>query len=122
MEPSELVSLNIAAASAARDAVPTLDELEAYSSRARALSDPTRLAIAIALDACGAACGSDVAWVLGRDDKLVSHHLRALKSSGAATSRRDGKMVLYELTPATRELLTLLVGDRAAEHSPVTSA
>jgi len=36
---------------------------------------------------------------------LVSHHLRVLRSADLASSRRDGKMVLYELTDAGQALL-----------------
>jgi DNA-binding transcriptional ArsR family regulator len=40
----------------------------------------------------------DLSWVVGRDEKLVSHHVRLLKSLGVVRSRRDGRMVMYELT------------------------
>jgi DNA-binding transcriptional ArsR family regulator len=35
---------------------------------------------------------------VGREEKLVSHHVRQLKHLGIARSRRDGRMVMYELT------------------------
>ena len=43
----------------------------------------------------------------GRAENLVSHHLRTLKAAGLATSRREGKMALYALTPSGRALLAL---------------
>ena len=43
-------------------------------------------------------CVCDLAWIVGREEKLVSHHVRLLKSLGVARSRRDGRMVMYELT------------------------
>jgi DNA-binding transcriptional ArsR family regulator len=43
-----------------------------------------------------------------RAENLVSHHLRALRSAGLVTSRRDGKMVLYSLAPAGHALLAAL--------------
>jgi DNA-binding transcriptional ArsR family regulator len=46
-----------------------------------------------------------LAWIVGRDDRLVSHHVRLLKNMGLARSRRDGKMVIYELTERGRALL-----------------
>ncbi len=122
MSECELLCLDLSRAEGARAALPSLDDLESVAAKARALSDPTRLAIAIALRDCGPACGCDVAWIVGRPDKLVSHHLRTLKSAGAATSRRDGKLVLYELTPECRVLLDTLtvapVGDPAAVPAP----
>jgi DNA-binding transcriptional ArsR family regulator len=46
----------------------------------------------------GELCVCDLSWISERPQNLVSHHLRALRESGLARSRRDGKMVLYELT------------------------
>jgi len=71
----------------------------------KALSDPTRLLIATALSATDELCVCDLAWVTGRAENLVSHHVRALRSAGLAGSRRDGKMVLYKLTESGRALL-----------------
>ncbi len=58
-------------------------------------------------------CVCDLAWVTGRSDKLVSHHARALRSAGLAESRREGKMVLYALTNAGRELLEAVLPARS---------
>jgi ArsR family transcriptional regulator, lead/cadmium/zinc/bismuth-responsive transcriptional repressor len=55
----------------------------------------------------------DLAWVTERAENLVSHHARALRTSGLAASRRDGKMVLYRLTDTGRTLLdAVLAGAR----------
>jgi hypothetical protein len=32
---------------------------------------------------------------VGRDEKLVSHHARALRVAGPASASRQGKMVMY---------------------------
>jgi len=88
-------------------------ELEAWAAAAKAVSDPTRLAVAIALRDCESACVCDLAWITGRDEKLVSHHARALKAARLAFSERHGKMVMYELTPAGRALLDAVVGEVA---------
>ena len=37
----------------------------------------------------------DLGWVVGRPERLVSHHVRALKAAGLARSERHGKMVIY---------------------------
>ena len=122
MSECELLCLDLPRAESARAALPSLDDLEAVAAKARALSDPTRLAIAIALRDCGPACGCDIAWIVGRPDKLVSHHLRTLKSAGAATSKREGKLVLYELTAECRTLLDTLSGQPAAAANPAAVA
>jgi DNA-binding transcriptional ArsR family regulator len=48
----------------------------------------------------------DLAWITGRAENLVSQHLRELRVVGVAEARRDGKMVLYSVTPLGRELLS----------------
>jgi DNA-binding transcriptional ArsR family regulator len=85
------------------------------AGRAKALADPTRLMLAVALrDAAGELCVCDLSWVAERSEKLVSHHVRALRAAGLLRSRRDGKMVMYSLTDSGRALLDAVVGDRVA--------
>jgi len=91
------------------------DDLAAAAERAKALGDPTRLAIAIALRDGGELCVCDLAWVCERSDKLVSHHVRQLRAAGLVASRRDGKMVMYDLTPAGRALLDAVLAADAVE-------
>jgi DNA-binding transcriptional ArsR family regulator len=79
------------------------------AAQAKALSDPTRLTIAASLAATDELCVCDLAWVTERAENLVSHHARMLRSLGLATSRRDGKMVLYRLTETGRELLAAVL-------------
>src|SRR5918996_6565492 len=81
---------------------------QVLAERAKALSDPTRLTLAAALGATDELCVCDLAWVSERAENLVSHHLRALRAAGLVSSRRDGKMVLYSLTPGGRALLAAL--------------
>jgi DNA-binding transcriptional ArsR family regulator len=101
----ELLCLDLAKAEAARGRLPDSSRLEAWAVDAKALADPTRLAVAVALAECGTACVCDLAWVVARDEKLVSHHARALRAAGLASSARDGKMVMYTLTDRGRALL-----------------
>ncbi|MGH2970419.1 MAG: ArsR/SmtB family transcription factor [Solirubrobacteraceae bacterium] len=78
---------------------------EAAAARAKALSDPTRLTIALALREGEELCVCDLAWIAGKADNLVGHHLRTLRAAGLARSRRDGKIVFYALTDSGRALL-----------------
>jgi len=78
---------------------------ETAAARARALADPTRLTLAASLRDGHELCVCDLAWISGRPQNLVSHHLRALKRAGLAASRRDGKVVFYSLTATGIELL-----------------
>jgi DNA-binding transcriptional ArsR family regulator len=101
----ELLCLDLPKAEAARGRLPSAVELERWAAGAKALGDPTRLAVAVALADCRSACVCDLAWIVGRDEKLISHHARALRVAGLATASRQGKMVMYELTGHGRALL-----------------
>jgi DNA-binding transcriptional ArsR family regulator len=101
----DLLCLDLPKAEAARARQPAAVQLEAWAAGAKALGDPTRLAVAVALSDSGVACVCDLAWVVGRDEKLVSHHARALRAAGLAGASRQGRMVMYELTDRGRALL-----------------
>lgn len=81
------------------------DAIAAAANRAKAVADPTRLTVALALREGGELCVCDLAWITGRAENLVGHHLRALRDAGLAVSRRDGKVVFYALTDAGGTLL-----------------
>src|SRR5919199_4236050 len=83
------------------------------AERAKALSDPTRLTLAAALREGGELCVCDLSWIAERKQALVSHHLRVLRSHGLVRSRRDGKMVMYELTGDGQALLEAVLGEEA---------
>ena len=105
----DLLCLDLPRAEALRRARPAADALAAAADAAKALGDPTRLAVAVALRDGGELCVCDLAWVCERSDKLISHHARALRAAGLVRSRREGKMVLYTLTPHGRQLLDALL-------------
>lgn len=111
-ETCELLCIDAAKAMSLRQGLPALELLERAAEGAKALSDPTRLALAVALrDARDECCVCDMAFVIGRQDKLVSHHLRQLRGAGLARSRKEGRMVLYELTDRGREVLDVVVAN-----------
>ena len=105
----DLLCLDLPRAEALRQARPGAAALDVAAAGARALGEPTRLAVAIALRDGGELCVCDLAWVCERSDKIVSHHVRQLRGAGLVRSRRDGKMVLYELTAAGAALLAAVV-------------
>lgn len=110
----EPLCLDLPRAEAARRQLPDAPALGAWAAAAKALGDPTRLAVAVSLANAGRACVCDLAWIVGRDDKLVSHHARALRAAGLATATRDGRMVLYELTDRGRALVGALAAEVVA--------
>jgi DNA-binding transcriptional ArsR family regulator len=109
----DLLCLDLRMAESVRAAMPGIAVLEGWSAAAKALGDPTRLAVALALGAGERACICDLAWIVGRDEKLVSHHARQLKAAGLACSERDGRMVMYSLTERGRALLAVVSAQAA---------
>ncbi len=77
----------------------------AAAGQAKALGDPTRLTIAMALREGEELCVCDLGWITMRAENLVGHHLRALRAAGLAESRRDGKVVFYALSATGRALV-----------------
>lgn len=94
-----------------------LEAAEAVAARARAFADPTRLSLAVSLRDGGELCVCDLAWISGRAQNLVSHHLRALRDAGVAESRREGKIVFYSLTDAGVDLLESVLAPEAKVRS-----
>jgi DNA-binding transcriptional ArsR family regulator len=84
-----------------------LDEaaIAEIAARGKALGDPTRVTIAMALCEGRELCVCDLAWITGRPENLVGHHLHTLRAAGLATSRREHKIVFYALTAQGRRLL-----------------
>ena len=101
--------LDLPEAERLRAARPSEKQARALGEGFRALGDPTRLTIALALGDGGELCVCDLAWIVERAENLVSHHLRALRAAGLADYRRDGKMALYSLTGRGEALLGLVV-------------
>lgn len=100
-----LLRLDLPKAEAVREKRLPLAEAERLATRARALGDPTRLMLAAALAEAEELCVCDLSWIAERAENLVSHHLRQLRVAGLANSRREGKMVLYSLTPLGHAML-----------------
>ncbi len=84
------------------------------ATRAKALGDATRLTIAVALREGEELCVCDLAWITGRAENLVGHHLRTLRAHGLATSRREHKIVFYALTDLGTRLLDAQLTPNAA--------
>ncbi len=109
-ERCDLLCIDAPRAEVIRGALPSDEAAREAADRARALSDPTRLVVAVALREGGELCVCDLAWISSRAQNLVSHHLRVLRSHGLVSSRRDGKMVMYALTDLGLALLGTVVG------------
>lgn len=107
------LDLDVAEAVRAR-ALRRQDEIRDAAERVRGFSDPTRLSLAAALAEADELCVCDLAWISGRSQNLVSHHLRTLRVHGLVASRRDAKMVMYSLTAPGRRLLDAVLAAEVA--------
>lgn len=113
LDTCDLLCLDLPHAESLRRALPDRQELETAAAGARALSDPTRLTIAIALWRGGELCVCDMAWLVGQAQNLVSHHLRQLKLAGLVSGRRQGRLVIYRLSERGRALVSAVTGEVA---------
>jgi DNA-binding transcriptional ArsR family regulator len=105
----DLLCLDLPRAERLRQTRIELPLAEQAALAAKALGDPTRLTVAVALRDGGELCVCDLSWVVERAENLVSHHVRVLRTAGLVSSRRDGKMVMYSLTAPGRALLESLL-------------
>ncbi len=110
-ERCDLICIDAPRAESIRGSLILEESAREAADRARALSDPTRLMLAAALREGEELCVCDLSWIAGRSQNLVSHHLRALRDSGLVRSRRDGKLVMYSLTPVGHSLLVVVLDD-----------
>lgn len=105
----ELLCIDMEKAEGLRRARLDQPSAESVAALAAAMGDPTRIALARALADGGELCVCDLSWIVERSEKLVSHHLRKMRSAGVTHARRDGKMVMYEITAAGQALLEALL-------------
>lgn len=67
----------------------------------KVLADETRLAVVRQL-IDGPKYVGEMQAEIELEQSLLSHHLRVLRESGIVTAERDGKAVLYSLSPEMR--------------------
>jgi DNA-binding transcriptional ArsR family regulator len=106
----DLLCLDLPHAEAVRAQLAGEDQARTWANQAKALGDPTRLRIAAALQLGEELCVCDLAWITELSQNLVSHHVRVLRTADLATSRRNGKLVMYRLTEAGHRLLAAVTG------------
>jgi ArsR family transcriptional regulator, arsenate/arsenite/antimonite-responsive transcriptional repressor len=70
----------------------------------KALSDPTRLRLAVLLAVHGETCVCDLAEALCEPDFKVSRHLGVLRAAGMVEARRDGTWMYYRLADSRSDL------------------
>jgi len=101
----ELLHIDEPQAQALRRARLDVQTAAHLAGRFRALSDPTRLGLALSLRGGRELCVCDLSWIAGRPQNLTSHHMKVLKSEGIVAARKEGKMTMYRLTPDGHDLI-----------------
>lgn len=107
----ELLHIDERQGSALRQARLEAEDAELLAGRFRALSDPLRLGLALALRGERELCVCDLSWIAERPQNLTSHHMKLLKAAGIVSARKQGKMTMYLLTEKGREMV-----EGAVEH------
>lgn len=80
----------------AQQALPSERQVGRLADVFKALGDPTRLRIILALQ-MGELCVCDLAEVLNMSQSAISHQLRVLRGLHLVRNRREGKEVFYSL-------------------------
>ncbi len=80
----------------AREEAMRDQDLERLALVYKALGDPTRLKIVMALRR-GEMCVCDLAALLSLSESATSHQIRRLKDLALVKSRRDGQILYYSL-------------------------
>jgi DNA-binding transcriptional ArsR family regulator len=80
---------------ARKDAIPEREN-DRLAQTYKALGDPTRLKIVMALKG-GEMCVCDLAAFIGLSESAVSHQLRRLKDLALVKHRREGQILFYSL-------------------------
>ena len=82
-------------------------QLALLAEQFKALGDPTRLSLmmAVAAGENAEACVCDLTPDTGLAQSTVSHHLKLLVDAGLLERSQKGKWAFYSLTPAAKKLL-----------------
>ncbi len=76
--------------------IPKGDDVSRMADIFKALSDPTRLKIVLAL-LKQEHCVCDIAVICNQSDSAISHQLRVLRTLKIVKNRRDGKIMYYTI-------------------------
>ena len=91
--------------------MPSVEQIEEMASRFKAISEPSRLKILLALS-CGELCVEHLTQAVGGNQSAVSHQLKTLKDNKIVKSKRQGKQVIYAVSDG--HVLTMI--NVAKEH------
>ena len=93
------------------EAMPSEEDIVTMAARFKAISEPSRLKILLALS-CGELCVEHLTAAVGGNQSAVSHQLKTLKDNKIVKARRNGKQVIYSI--ADGHIMTMI--SVAKEH------
>lgn len=82
---------------AALEGMPTDGDIDEMCARFKAISEPSRLKILLALHG-GELCVDHIVEAVGGNQSAVSHQLKTLKDNKIVKCRRFGKKMLYSVS------------------------
>lgn len=91
--------------------MPTDEQIADMGARFKAISEPSRLKILLALSV-GELCVDHIVEAVGGNQSAVSHQLKTLKDNKIVKCRREGKKILYSVSDAHVMMMVQL----AKEH------
>ncbi|OGR31856.1 MAG: transcriptional regulator [Desulfobacula sp. RIFOXYB2_FULL_45_6] len=96
MDTCDLKCINGTKVKATVGSLPPTEDITHMAEIFKALSDPSRLKIVLAL-LNQEHCVCDIAAICGQTDSAVSHQLRILRTLKIVKNRRDGKIIYYSI-------------------------
>lgn len=96
--------------------------MEVEAQLFKALSDPTRLRLAVLLSIHGESCVCELTQALDEPQFKISRHLAVMRAAGLVTARREGTWMHYRLsTPRNRleKCLQACFRECLAEHKTI---
>jgi ArsR family transcriptional regulator, lead/cadmium/zinc/bismuth-responsive transcriptional repressor len=96
MELCSVTCVNEKKVEETKKSLPVLEDVVEMANIFKALSDPSRLKIVLAL-LNQEHCVCDIAAICSQSDSAISHQLRILRTLKIVKNRRDGKMLFYTI-------------------------
>ena len=98
----------------ARTMLPAQDEIERMAELFKAMADPGRVQILMALDV-QEMCVCDLAALLGVSESAASHQMRILRTMNLVKNRREGQVLYYRLVDDHVMQLVRVARDHVSE-------
>ena len=83
----------------AAETMPGMEQIEKLAAEFKAISEPSRLKILLALRE-GEMCVYHIVEAVGGNQSAVSHQLRILRDNRMIKAKRDGQNIVYSLADA----------------------